>query len=62
LPSTDLGNDIENRVNNFLKKKNAEAEVTIRVISSSEREVKVEPGMTAMLVLYLNPIHIKCCV
>ena len=46
LPTTKLGNYIENRVNNFLKKKEAGAgEVTVRVVSSSEKLVDVKPGM-----------------
>ena len=46
LPTTKLGNYIENRVNSFLKKKEADAgEVTVRVVSSSEKLVDVKPGM-----------------
>lgn len=48
LPSTKLGTYIENRVNNFLKKKDAGAgEVTIRVVSSVDKMVEVKPGMKA---------------
>lgn len=48
LPSTKLGSYLENRVNSFLKKKDAGAgEVTIRVLSSSEKCVEVKPGMKA---------------
>ena len=46
LPSTQLGTYLENRVNSFLKKKDAGAgEVTIRVLASSEKNVEVKPGM-----------------
>lgn len=46
LPTTKLGTYIETRVNNFLKKKEAGAgEVTVRVVSSSEKMVEVKPGM-----------------
>jgi len=46
LPQTKLGTYLENRVNSFLKRKDAGAgEVTIRVLSSSEKVVEVRPGM-----------------
>ncbi|CAG0891726.1 unnamed protein product [Darwinula stevensoni] len=46
LPTTRLGTYIENRVNNYLKKKEAGAgEVTIRVVASSDKIVEVKPGM-----------------
>ena len=46
LPQSRLGNYIETRVNSFLKKKESGAgEVTIRVVSSSEKTVEVKPGM-----------------
>lgn len=46
LPTTKLGTYIETRVNNFLKKKESGAgEVTVRVVSSSEKVVEVKPGM-----------------
>lgn len=46
LPVTKLGTYIENRVNNFLKKKEAGAgEVAIRVVASSDKIVEVKPGM-----------------
>ncbi|CAG0896189.1 unnamed protein product [Cyprideis torosa] len=46
LPCTKLGTYIETRVNNYLKKKEAGAgEVTIRVVSSSDKIVDVKPGM-----------------
>jgi len=46
LPQTKLGTYLENRVNLFLKRKDAGAgEVTIRVLSSSEKMVEVRPGM-----------------
>jgi len=45
LPQTKLGTYLENRVNSFLKKKDAGAgEVTIRVLASSEKIVEVKPG------------------
>jgi len=48
LPQTKLGTFLENRVNSFLKKKDAgSGEVTIRVLSSSEKVVEVKPGMKA---------------
>ena len=46
LPNTKLGIYLENRVNNFLKNKDAGAgEVTIRVLSSSDKSVEVKQGM-----------------
>ncbi|XP_057659426.1 CREB-binding protein isoform X6 [Diorhabda carinulata] len=51
LPTTNLGTYIENRVNIFLKKKEAGAgEVSIRVVSSSEKVVEVKPGMRGKFV------------
>lgn len=51
LPVTKLGMYIENRVNNFLKKKEAGAgDVHIRVVSSSEKVVEVKPGMRGRFV------------
>lgn len=51
LPQTKLGTFIEMRVNNYLKKKEANAgEVTIRVVSSSEKTVEVKPGMRSRYV------------
>jgi E1A/CREB-binding protein len=51
LPVTKLGVYIETRVNNFLKKKEAGAgEVSIRVVSSSEKTVEVKPGMRCKFV------------
>ena len=48
LPTTKLGTYLENRVNSFLKRKDAGAgEVTIRVLSSSDKEVEVKPCMRA---------------
>jgi len=48
LPQTKLGTYLENRVNSFLKRKDAGAgDVTIRVLSSSEKVVEVRPGMKA---------------
>ena len=51
LPPTKLGSYIETRVNNFLKKKEAGAgDVSIRVVSSSEKIVEVKPGMRSRFV------------
>ncbi|XP_028149092.1 CREB-binding protein isoform X2 [Diabrotica virgifera virgifera] len=51
LPPTNLGTYIEHRVNIFLKKKEAGAgEVSIRVVSSSEKVVEVKPGMRGKFV------------
>ncbi|XP_043224661.1 histone lysine acetyltransferase CREBBP-like [Amphibalanus amphitrite] len=48
LPATKLGTYIENRVNNYLKKKESGAgEVFIRVVSSSDKICEVKPGMKA---------------
>ena len=46
LPNSKLGTYLENRVNSFLKKKDSGAgEVTIRVLSSSDKIVEVKPGL-----------------
>ncbi|ESP04399.1 hypothetical protein LOTGIDRAFT_136183, partial [Lottia gigantea] len=46
LPTTKMGNFLENRVNNYLKKKDVGAgDVSIRVLSSSDKIVEVKPGM-----------------
>ncbi|KAI1304968.1 CREB-binding protein [Halotydeus destructor] len=46
LPQTKLSNYIESRVNNYLRKKEANAgDVSIRVVSSSDKTVEVKPGM-----------------
>lgn len=47
LPTSKLGNFIEGRVNDFLKRKPdvKAGEVTIRVLSSSDKCVEVKPGM-----------------
>lgn len=47
LPTSKLGNYIEGRVNDFLKKRPEvkAGEVTIRVLSSSDKCVEVKPGM-----------------
>ena len=51
LPQTKLGTYLENRVNSFLKRKDAGAgEVTIRVLASSDKVVEVKPGMKARFV------------
>ena len=46
LPTTRLGTFIETRVNNFLRKKEAESgEVYIRVVFSGDKTVEVKNGM-----------------
>ena len=45
LPTTKLGDLIENRVNSFLSKENCPGNVTIRVVSSFDKQVEVKPGM-----------------
>ena len=46
LPTTRLGEVLENRVNEFLKKNNAgSGDVTIRVVSSVDKTVEIKPGM-----------------
>lgn len=46
LPTTRLGTYIETRVNNFLRKKEADAgEVYIRVVYSGDKQVEVKQGM-----------------
>jgi len=46
LPNSKLGTYLENRVNSFLKKKDSGAgDVTIRVLSSSDKIVDIKPGM-----------------
>ena len=51
LPGTKLGTYIENRVNNYLKKKESGAgEVFIRVVSSGDRVCEVKGGMKARYV------------
>lgn len=51
IPPTKLGTYLENRVNNFLKNKDAGAgDVTIKVLSSGDKVVEVKPGMKARLV------------
>ena len=46
LQTTRLGNYIETRVNNFLRKKEADAgDVHIRVVFSGDKQVEVKPGM-----------------
>ncbi|NP_001191640.1 CREB-binding protein [Aplysia californica] len=46
LPTTKLGTYLENRVNNFLRKKDSGAgEVTIRVLSSYDKMTEVKPLM-----------------
>ena len=51
LPTTKLSTFIENRVNNFLKKKEAGAgEVAIRVVASADKITEVKPGMKSRFV------------
>ena len=51
LPTTKLSTFIENRVNNFLKKKEAGAgEVAIRVVASSDKITEVKAGMKGRFV------------
>ncbi|XP_048774287.1 CREB-binding protein-like isoform X2 [Ostrea edulis] len=46
IPNTKLGTYLENRVNNFLKNKDAGAgDVTIKVLSSGDKVVEVKSGM-----------------
>ncbi|KAH9488456.1 hypothetical protein Btru_062790 [Bulinus truncatus] len=46
LPPTKLGTYLENRINNFLRKKDTQAgEVTIRVLSSYDKMTEVKPMM-----------------
>lgn len=46
LATTRLGSYIETRVNNFLRKKEADAgDVHIRVVFSGDKQVEVKPGM-----------------
>lgn len=53
LPVTRLGNFIETRVNNFLRKKEAESgEVYIRVVFSGDKTVEVKNGMKKRLVTF----------
>ena len=65
LPTTRLGNFIETRVNNFLRKKEAESgEVYIRVVFSGDKTVEVKNGMKKRLVTskcpgFLNVGHFK---
>ena len=46
LQTTRLGSYIETRVNNFLRKKEADSgDVHIRVVFSGDKQVEVKPGM-----------------
>ncbi len=59
LPVTRLGSYIETRVNNFLRKKEADAgEVYIRVVFSGDKTVEVKPGMKKRYV-YFRVIALK---
>lgn len=53
LPTTRLGDLIEKRVNTFLLKENCPGNVTIRVVSSVDKQVEVKPGMRARFVLLI---------
>ena len=50
LPTTKLGDLIEKRVNNFLIKENYPGNVTIRVVSSCDKQVDVKAGMKSRFV------------
>ncbi|XP_017339139.1 histone acetyltransferase p300 isoform X3 [Ictalurus punctatus] len=52
LPQTKLGNYLETRVNEFLKRQNhpESGDVTIRVVHVSEKVVEVKPGMKSRFV------------
>ncbi|TRY77535.1 hypothetical protein DNTS_028247 [Danionella cerebrum] len=52
LPQTKLGNYLETRVNEFLKRRNhpESGEVTVRVVHVSEKMVEVKPGMKSRFV------------
>jgi len=51
LPTTRLGTYIETRVNNYLRKKEADAgDVHIRVVFSGDKHVEVKPGMKSRYV------------
>uniref|UniRef100_A0A8C1PY26 histone acetyltransferase n=1 Tax=Cyprinus carpio TaxID=7962 RepID=A0A8C1PY26_CYPCA len=52
LPQTKLGNYLETRVNDFLKRQNhpETGEVTIRVVHVSDKVVEVKPGMKSRFV------------
>lgn len=53
IPNTKLGTYLENRVNNFLKNKDAGAgDVTIKVLSSGDKVVEVKSGMKSRSVLH----------
>lgn len=57
LPQTKLGTFIENRVNNFLRKKNCGAgEVFIRVVSSTDKTVEIKPGMKQRLLIFFMKV------
>lgn len=47
LPQTKLGNYLETRVNDFMKRQNHPecGEITIRVVHVSDKVVEVKPGM-----------------
>lgn len=47
LPQTKLGNYLETRVNDFIKRQNhpESGEVTIRMVHVSDKVVEVKPGM-----------------
>ena len=46
LPKTKLGTYLENRVNNFIRKKDmGSGDVTIRVLSSYDKQTEIKPQM-----------------
>ncbi|XP_062859186.1 histone acetyltransferase p300 isoform X2 [Trichomycterus rosablanca] len=52
LPQTKLGNYLETRINDYLKRQNnpESGEVTVRVVHVSEKVVEVKPGMKSRFV------------
>ena len=55
LPTTKLGTHLEQRVNNYLSKtKSGAGDVTIRVLSISDKTCEVKPGMKAKCALFLH--------
>ena len=57
LQHTKLGEVLENRVNEFLKKNNAGAgEVTIRVVSSVDKIAEIKPGMKSRYAWFITSL------
>ena len=50
LPTTKLGSFLEERVNTFLRQAGTDAEVTIRVVSSSNKFLDTRLGMTTPII------------